>query len=297
MRSPVVLAYAAMCLIWGSTWMMIKIGLRGAPPVTSVAVRMTIASLIVAALLRVTRTPLPRDARFVRLGLFLGLFNVTLPYVFVYYGEQRVSSGLAAVLYATLPLLVAILARFWLQNELTLRKIAGVVVGILGVVVIFSDNLRLGREQAAGTAMVLASVTASAIGSVATKKWGHGHHPIASLLLPFVTASALTWLLALVIESPLQLGYDGVTWATIFYLAVAGSVAAFALFFYVMQRLDVTVVSYQTFIIPIVAVILGATFLGETISSRVALGAALILGGIALATFARVPKEILSRAR
>jgi drug/metabolite transporter (DMT)-like permease len=296
-RSSVALAYAAMCLIWGSTWMMIKIGLRGAPPVTSIAVRMTIASLIVAALLWLARIPFPRDARFVRLGLFLGLFNVTLPYVFVYYGEQRIPSGLAAVLYATFPLLVAILARVWLRNDITARKIAGVVVGIIGVAVIFSDNLRLGREQAAGTAMVLASVTASAIGSVATKKWGHGHHPIASLLIPFVTSSVITWLLALVVESPLQLRYDGVTWATIVYLAMAGSVAAFGLFFYVMQRLDVTVVAYQTFIIPIVAVILGGLFLGETISSRVALGAALILGGIALATFARVPKEIVSRAR
>lgn len=281
------LAYIGACLIWGSTWMMIKIGLRGAPPLTSIAVRMVIASLIVAVLLRLGRIPLPRDARFLRLGVFLGLFQVTLPYVFVYYGEQRVSSGLAAVLYSTFPLLVAVLAYFWLKNPLTPRKLAGVATGIIGVAVIFSDNLRLGREEAAGTLMVIASVSTSAVGSVATKKWGHGHHPIASLLVPFITAAVLTALLAVCVERPLQLHFSGVTWGTIFYLAAAGSVSAFAMFFYVMQRLDVTVVSYQTFIIPIIAVLLGAIFLGESVSARVALGAALILTGISLATLVR----------
>jgi len=274
-------------MIWGSTWMMIKIGLRGAPPLTSIAVRMTIATLIVAALLRFARVPLPRDARFVAVGVFLGVFQVVLPYVFVYYGEQRISSGLAAVLYATLPLMVAMLASFWLRNPLTWRKLAGVVTGILGVAVIFSNNLRLGREAAAGTLMVMASVSSSAVGSVATKKWSHSHHPIASLFVPFLTAAVVTAILALCVEYPLQLHYTGVTWATIVYLAAAGSVSAFAMFFYVMQRLDVTVVSYQTFIIPIVAVLLGSMFLGESISGRVALGAALILVGISLATLVR----------
>ncbi len=290
-RTLVVFAYLGCCLIWGSTWMMIKIGLRGAPPVTSIAVRMTIASLIVTVLLKLGRISLPRDARFVRLGIFLGVFNVALPYVFVYYGEQRISSGLASVLYATMPLLVALLARAWLSDRLTLRKLAGVAMGMIGVAVIFSHNLHLGRERAAGTAMVLASVAASSIGSVATKKWGHGFHPVASLLIPFTTAASLMALLALCVERPLQLDFNAATWGTIFYLATAGSVAAFALFFYVMQRVDVTVVSYQTFIIPIVAVILGFTFLGETISARVGLGAGLILLGITLATFARNPRR------
>jgi drug/metabolite transporter (DMT)-like permease len=287
----VLLAYIGACLIWGSTWMMIKIGLRGAPPLTSIAVRMTIASLIVAVLLRIMRIPLPRDRRFLRVGVFLGFFQVILPYVFVYYGEQRIPSGLAAVLYSTFPLLVAVLAYFWLHNPLTVRKLAGVFAGIIGVAVIFSDNLRLGRAEAAGTLMVMASVSASVVGSVGTKKWAHGYHPIALLLIPFVTAAIVTAIMALCVEWPLDLHYNGTTWATIVYLAAAGSVSAFAMFFYVMQRLDVTVVSYQTFVIPIIAVLLGATFLGETISARVAMGAVLILAGISLATFVRPRRE------
>jgi drug/metabolite transporter (DMT)-like permease len=287
----VLLAYIGCCLVWGSTWMMIKIGLRGAPPLTSIAVRMTIASLIVAVLLRILRLSLPRERHFLWLGVFLGFFQVILPYVFVYYGEQRIPSGLAAVLYSTFPLLTALLAYFWLHNPLTLRKLAGVATGIIGVAVIFSDNLRLGHHEAAGTLMVMGSVSASVVGSVGTKKWSHGYHPIALLLVPFVTAAVVTAVMALCLESPLQLHYSGVTWATIVYLAAAGSVSAFAMFFYVMHHLDVTVVSYQTFIIPIIAVLLGAAFLGESISGRVALGAALILSGISLATFVRTRRQ------
>lgn len=283
-RSSVVLAYAGMCLIWGSTWMMIKVGLRGAPPLTSIAVRMVIATAMVAAILRLRGVAIPREARFLRLGVFLGFFHVLLPYTFVYFGEQRISSGLAAVLYATLPIFVVLLARLQLGNPLTARKILGVAAGLAGVAVIFSDNLRLGRAEAAGTAMVMASVMASAVGSVATKKWGVNYHPVASLLVPFATSAVCAAALAAVMEPGVSLRFDGVTWLTIVYLAAAGSVMAFALFFWVLRHLDVTIVSYQTFIIPIVAVILGWVFLGERLSPRVGVGAVLILAGISLTT-------------
>lgn len=292
----VALAYAAMCLIWGSTWMAIKVGLRGAPPMTSIAVRMVIATAIVALILRARRTVIPRDARFVRLGVFLGFFHVLLPYTFVYYGEQRISSGLAAVLYATLPIFVVLLARAQLGNPLTVRKLLGVAAGLAGVAVIFSDNLRLGRAEAAGTAMVMVSVAASAVGSVATKKWAGGYNPVASLLIPFATSTVVAALLALAVEPGVSLRFNAVTWLSIVYLAAAGSVAAFALFFWVMRHLDVTLVSYQTFIIPIVAVILGWVFLGERLSPRVGAGAALILAGISLTTFLAAKREESGRA-
>jgi drug/metabolite transporter (DMT)-like permease len=284
-----------MCLIWGSTWMAIKIGLRGSPPLTSIAVRMTLASALVFAIVKAWRIPLPRDARFVRLGLFLGLFHIVLPYSFVYYGEQRIPSGLAAVLYATLPLFVVVLARAALGTPLTVRKLIGVAIGIVGVIVIFSDNLRLGRSEAAGTGMVMASVIASSIGSVATKKWSRGYHPVASLLIPFSTSAVITAVLALCFEHA-TIDFNRTTWLSIGYLAAVGSVGAFGLFFYVLQHLDVTIVSYQTFIIPVVAVILGGVFLGESISARVGEGAVLILVGISLATFLGAGRRRAQRA-
>jgi drug/metabolite transporter (DMT)-like permease len=275
--------------------MVIKVGLRGAPPMTSIAVRMVIATLVVYAIVRARRIPIPRDARFVRLGLFLGLFHIVFPYSLVYFGEQRIPSGQAAVLYATLPLMVAIFARVLLGDPLTARKLFGIATGIAGVAVIFSDSLRAGSttsgpSHAIGVVCVLGSVFASSVGSVVTKRWSVGYHPVASLLIPFATGAVVSACVALGFENANPLHFDIPTWLSIVYLAVAGSVAAFGLFFYVIQHLDVTVVSYQTFIIPIIAVLIGFVALGETVSLRVGAGAVLILAGIALATFWSKPK-------
>ncbi len=283
------LAYAAMCLIWGSTWMGIKVGLRGAPPLTSIAVRMCIATAAVYAIVRIRRVAIPRDSHFVRLGAFLGCFHIVLPYSLVYFGEQRIASGQAAVLYATMPLMVAVLARVMLGDPITVRKLIGIAVGIAGVCVIFSDSLRdggvgAGASHAIGVVCVLVSAAAASVGSVATKKWNRGYDPVVSLLVPFATGAVVAACGALAFESANPIHFDAPTWGSILYLALVGSVGAFSLFFYAIQHLDVTIVSYQTFIIPIIAVLIGVVFLGETVSPSLGAGAALILVGIAIAT-------------
>src|SRR5262245_63397377 len=87
-----------MCLIWSSTWMVIKVGLRQAPPLTGVALRFIVAALIVFAIVRARQLPLPRTRHFLLYGLFLGICQVGVPYVLVYWSEERISSGLTAVL-------------------------------------------------------------------------------------------------------------------------------------------------------------------------------------------------------
>ena len=285
-KSVVISAYLGACLIWGSTWLAIKVGLEGAPPLTGIAVRMTIASLVVFVILRARHIPLPAEKRFATAGVFLGFFHIVLPYTLVYYAEQHIPSGLAAVLYAAMPLVVALIARYTIGDRLTPRKIAGIAAGMAGVAVIFSDSLRIGREQALGAGAVIVSMLAASVGSVATKRWMRGYHPLASLQIPFVTGAVVAWLLALLVEGVVPLRFSPLTWGSIVYLAVLGSVTAFTLFFFVIQHLDVTTVSYQTFVIPVIAVLLGWAVLGETISVRVLVGALMILAGVSLAIMA-----------
>ena len=297
-----VLAYALMCLIWGSTWMGIKVGLRGAPPLTSIAVRMAIATVAVVIIVRALRVPIPREGHFFRLGVLLGTFHIVLPYSLVYFGEQRIPSGQAAVLYATMPLIVAVIARFALKDPLTPRKLFGIAIGICGVAVIFADSWRAGaatggNAHAVGVACVLGSVCAASIGSVATKKWNRGYHPVASLVIPFATGAVAAGVAAFIAEQANPLDFNRTTWGSIIYLALAGSVGAFSLFFYAIKHLDVTVISYQTFIIPIIAVLFGVLLLGESVSPRLGVGALLILAGIAVATLwppVRKPSELHS---
>jgi putative membrane protein PagO len=284
-RTLVAAAYATMCLIWGSTWIMIKLGLRGAPPMTGVAVRFIIAAILVYFIIAVRKIRIPRDRKFLSLSLFLGVFHLSLPYVLVYWGEQQISSGLTAVLYSTMPINVALLARVFMGDPITPRKVAGILVGIGGVWVIFSESVSLGGQKAVeGIIACLASAFLASFSTVMVKKYASRYDPYATLVLPFTIAGLVVLAVAISVERSNPLRYDALTWVTVVYLAVLGSVAAFGLYFWIIKRIDVTALSYQTFIIPILAVMIGWIFLDETVTIRLIAGAALILAGIALAT-------------
>jgi putative membrane protein PagO len=284
-RTPILIGWVVMCLIWSSTWMVIKVGLRQAPPLTGVALRFMVAALLVLGIVRARQLTLPRTRHFVLYGLFLGICQVGVPYVLVYWSEQRISSGLTAVLYSSMPLVVAVLARFRLGTPLTRPKLLGIGIGMLGVWVIFADSLRLGGTQGSvGVVSVLVSVLFAGFASVMAKKHGGAYHPIVALLIPFAIAGLLVLLPAALLERSNPFRYDAATWGAIFYLAGVGSVTAFSLFYWVIRYVDVTLVSYQTFVIPILAVLLGALFLHETLSPRVGLGTACVLVGVAVAT-------------
>jgi len=290
-RPLVAVAYATMCLIWGSTWIMIKLGLRGAPPMTAVAVRFIIAAMLVYFIIAVRKIGIPRDRRFLYLSLFLSGFHLAVPYVLVYWGEQQISSGLTAVLYSTMPINVAILARIFLGDPLTPRKVMGILVGIGGVWVIFSDSVSLGGGRAVqGVIACLASAFLASFTTVMVKKYASRYDPFVTLSLPFTFAGLAVLSLAIPVERSNPLQFDALTWVTICYLAVLGSVVAFGLYFWIIKRIDVTMLSYQTFIIPVLAVLIGWIFLAETVTIRVVAGAVLILAGIALATLRRKPK-------
>jgi putative membrane protein PagO len=294
----VIIAYSAMCLIWGSTWIMIKVGLRGAPPMTAVAVRFIIAALLTFFILAIRKTPIPRTREFLYLSLFLGLFHLAIPYVLVYWGEQHISSGLTALLYSTMPFMVAILARLFIGDRMTPRKIAGIVLGFAGVLVIFSDNVSFGGAMAIrGMTALLISVVFASVSTVVVKKFASRYDPFATLVIPFAVAGLLVLPLAIVTERSNPLDYSALTWFTIVYLAAFGSLTAFGIYFWIIKRIDVTVLSYQTFIIPVLALMIGWIFLGETVTIRIAGGAGLILAGIALATLRKRVRTILPRGR
>jgi drug/metabolite transporter (DMT)-like permease len=285
-RLAIAAAYTTMCLIWGSTWMMIKVGLRGAPPMTGVGVRFIIAGVLVGLLVTMRRIRVPRTRHFLLLCVFLGIGHMALPYVLVYWAEQYISSGLTAVLYSTMPLAVATLARIAIGDRLTATKIAGIFTGIVGVSIIYSDSLRVGGTQGSlGVLAVLGSVFFASLSSVTVKKYAGRYDPMTTLLIPFWIAGALVLAVGVPLERSNPLHFDAATWGTIVYLAALGSVTAFTLLFWVIKRVDVTMVAYQTFIIPVIAIFLGSIFLDETVSARVGLGTLSILIGIALATF------------
>lgn len=280
--------YSALCVIWSSTWLMIKVGLAGAPPFTAAGIRLIIASFLIFVILWRRGMRLPRTAAFYRLSLFLGTVQMAGGYGLVYWGEQHISSGLAAILFSSMPLLVAVLARLVVGEALSVLKVIGIIAGVTGVYVIFSDGVSLGGPQSAsGIVAVLGSVACTSVSTVTIKKYATAYHPFAAMALPVLLGGLLLSACGLLFERDRHIEWNGATVFSIVYLAVFGSVIAFSLYFWIIKHIEVTVLSYQTFILPILAGLLGWIFLRETVTIRIVVGGSMILAGIALAILPR----------
>jgi len=295
-RGWVLAGFGATCMIWSSTWVMIKIGLDGAPPFKAAGLRFLIAACLIFATLRVRGVRLPRTRAFIGLSVFLGAFQMGIPYGLVYWGEQHISSGLTAVLFSTIPLFTAVTARALLGDPLSIRKITGIALGIGGVYIIFLDSVSLGGTHSIyGVVACLGSSFLAAFSSVIVKKYGRAYDPFASIALPMTIGALILGAAAMIFESDRPVSWDRTTITSIVYLAVFGSVSAFGLYFWLIKQMDVTVLSYQTFIIPIVALLIGWIFLRETVTLKIVTGGGMILAGIALAIIPQAHRKRYAR--
>jgi drug/metabolite transporter (DMT)-like permease len=277
---------AALVLIWGTTWAAIRVGLRGIPPLTGVALRFSIAGVALLALLPVFRVRLGGSRREWLVWGSNALFTFCIAYSILYWAEQWVPSGLAAVLFATFPLLVAVLAHFVLPGErLTWESGTGVLIGFAGVAVIFSEDFRtlLGPQVAFAAAVMLLCPLCSAIGSVAVKKWGSGVHPMSTAAVPMLLTGATMGPIAWIAESDRTVTFSGPSTLALFYLALVGSALPFTLYFWLLKRLPATRISLINYAVPVVAVIVGSVVLDEPVTLRVLFGAALVITGTAVA--------------
>ena len=168
------IVWLILCGIWGSTWLFIKIGLRDLPPFTFAGLRFVLASAILGSLILIRRARWPRTRSEWYLIAVSGLLQFTLNYGLVFWGEQYISSGLAAVLQSTFPLFGLVIAHFYLPSErMTTLKVVGVLLGVFGVAVIFSDQLTIAGSMAmlGSIALVLSAVFGS-YSNVLVKAYG-----------------------------------------------------------------------------------------------------------------------------
>lgn len=173
------LVWLLLCLIWGSTWLFIKLGLQDLPPLTFAGIRFVIAVLIIFALISLRGVPLPNKTRDWMFLAVTGILSFSLNYGLVFWGEQYISSGLAALLQSMLPLFGLIIAHFYLPGErMTLPRIGGVVLGVCGVAVIFSNQLQVSGPRALwGSAALVLSAFCAAYANVLVKTYGLNLQP------------------------------------------------------------------------------------------------------------------------
>src|SRR2546423_11393618 len=232
-----------LCCIWGSTWLFIKLGLRDLPPVSFAAVRFLLASVILFAIVAARRVRLPRTSSEWALIAGTGVLAFTLNYGLLFWGEQHISSGLAALLQATLPVFGLLIAHLHLPGErLTAWKMAGALLGVVGVGVIFSNQLGAeGVMRARGSAAVVAGAACVAYANVLVKARGAQLDP--AVLAAGQMACGLVPLFAfgLAFEgNPVSFHWTTLAVVSLLYLTLVGSVAAFLLYYWLVRNMDVT---------------------------------------------------------
>lgn len=284
--SPRLAGWVALLLvvIWGTTWAAIRLSLEGFPPFLSMSLRFGMAGLLLALLTRRMKVPLVAPGRrgvALLLTQTFGAFGIG--YATIYWAEQWVPSGLAAVLFATLPFFVALLAYFTLPDSaLDWRKGAGLLLGFLGVAVIFGEDLAaLGGEQVRFASLVLMlSPVAAALSQIAVKRWGSSLHSFTLTALPMLCSAGLMALLAFWLERDRAVAPTPVAWLAVAYLGIVGSALTFTLFFWLLTRGNILRVSMIAYGTPVVAVFVGTFFLGEPLTLQLVGGAALVLCGV-----------------
>lgn len=284
--------------IWGSTWLFIKLGLRDLPPVGFAATRFLLASSILLTVVAARRRPLPRAGRDWALVAGTGVLAFGLNFGLLFWGEQHVSSGLAALLQATIPAFGLVFAHLHLPGErLTAARMAGVAMGVAGVGVIFSNQLSVAGEMALwGSAAIVAGATCVAYSNVLVKARG-GHLDPAFLaagqmVCGLVPLSAY----ALAFEGhPAGYNWTPLAVVSLLYLTAVGSVVAFLLYYWLVRHMDVTKTMLISLVTPLFAVLLGMLVLGEQLTWRTLAGGALIMSGIALVVLRRMKKEVPGR--
>ena len=289
------IVWLILCCIWGSTWLFIKIGLTALPPFTFAGIRFLVASLILALLVTVRRVRWPRTRREWTLIAVVGVLQFAFNYGLVFWGEQYISSGLAAVLQATFPAFGLVIAHLYLpQERMTPGRVLGVLLGVFGVAVIFSNQLSIAGSMALlGSVALVLSAFFGSYGNVLVKAYGAKIDP--QVLAAGQMVFGFVPLLAIGIATegnPLRFHWTTMAVVSLVYLIVIGSVVAFALYYWLVRKMDVTNTMLIALVTPVVAVILGMIVLHEKLNWRLLAGSACIISGIGLIVLRKRHKTV-----
>jgi drug/metabolite transporter (DMT)-like permease len=296
--------FALLGLVWGSSflWIKIAVGNGGKPflgidfpaemqvfgPFLLVAFRLLFGLIGLAALMLFQRPAFPRERRVWLAYLFMGAFNTAIPFTLISWGETQIDSGLASILNGTVPLFTIVIAHFWLHDEkITLPRLAGLLVGFIGVVVLVSRDI--GPDGLIGNiwgqVAVIAAAISYAVAITFSRRYLRGQPPVMQSFMTLLVADVLMWVATPMVESPIVLPGSPLLWFAVAWLGLLGSCLAYLLFFSLINAWGPTRASLVTYIFPVIGLILGITLLGEQVDWRLFVGTALVVGGIVVVNF------------
>ena len=273
-------------LVWGGSFFFNEIAVRQLPVFTVVVCRVALAAVILLAVLRLTGQRLPRSGKVWAAFFGMGMLNNVIPFSLIVAGQQSVASGVASILNAATPLFGVIFAHLLTQDEkLTTLKLAGVIVGFLGVAVMIGPDAISGLGgNLAAQMMILAGAASYAFAGIFGRRFkAMGVLPMATATGQVIASSIILLPLVLVIDRPWTLpapGWDAI--AALIGVAAISTAFAYFLYFRILASAGATNLLLVTFLIPISAILLGTAFLSEALLPRQIAGMALIGLGLSL---------------
>ena len=275
-----------LALMWGSSYLFIKIGVATLPPLSLVLLRVLVGLAILALVVAVTRTPLPRDARTVGHLAVLGAVNIAIPFWLIGWAEQHIDSGLAGILQSTAPFFTLVIAASFIHDERVTRgRLAGIGLGFLGILLLSAENIAdlgsaLGAERLLAELAVVGSSLAYAIGSTYARRNLRNARPLVLATGQVGWAAVIVGVLALLVDGGVTLPDVPEAVVSVLWLGAVGTGFAYIVFFRLLTGWGPTRASLVAYLLPVVAVILGVVILGESIDALFVAGAALIVAGV-----------------
>lgn len=275
-------AFVSVILIWSTTPLAIKWSAMGAGFSFAVFARMAISVLLCAALLVVLRIRLPLHRRALHSYVASGL-SMWGTMALAYWSSQYVSSGMISVLFGLSPLITSLGAMVWLKEEsLTANKLAGMLLGLAGLVLVFRGGLGLGGGAALGLVALFLAVVFQALGLVWIKKVGDDSPPLATTFGSLAVALPLFFAVWWLADGHWPAALPDRATAAIIYLGTVGSVLGFMLYYYMIKHMDTGRIALITLVTPVLALLLGHGLNNEAVLPQVWFGTAFILLGLGL---------------
>ena len=269
-------------LIWSTSFLWIKVGVREIAPMALVAFRVLFGAVTALAIAVYQKVQWPRDWKTWKNFAILGPTSLAIPIFLISWGERTIDSAVASILNATVPLFTILIAHFWLNDDkITLQKALGLLVGFGGVILLLSKDLSAsGHNSVRGQGAVILAAIFYAWSAVFARRATQHVAGLARGAAPLITATIFMWLIAPFVEKPFRIPTLPLTWVAALWLGILGSGLAFIMFYYLIHEIGPTRATLVTYLFPVGGVIFGVIFLGEYLSWELLAGTFLILGSL-----------------
>jgi drug/metabolite transporter (DMT)-like permease len=292
------LIFLGLGLMWGSSYLFIKLAVNEFGTFTLVGLRLTVGSILLWTVVRLAGQALPRERRIYGHLLVMAIINITIPFLLITWAERSVDSSLAAILASPVPLFAIVLSSLFLADEpMRVNGLAGLVVGFVGIVIVTSRGLTATGSSITGEIALLGAAFSYACGAVYSRRNVRELPPMIPAVFQVSFAAVITGVIALVIEHPWTARPDLEGVFSILWLGILGSGLAYLFVFRLFAAWGATRTTLVAYLLPPVGIVLGFLVLQEPVDARLILGTGLIIAGVGLVNsrfgrrrlFGRVP--------